>query len=82
MTSVNYLIKEISAVLGAIKTEPMQDLLLVDAFNKGRISNKKNSEKLKKHPSRGAYIRGCRCKECRAINNMMVKRYRDGLKNV
>jgi len=36
MTSVNYLIKEISAVLGAIKTEPMQDLLLVDAINKAK----------------------------------------------
>ena len=37
--------------------------------------------KLKKHPSRGAYLRGCRCNECKAINNMMVKRYRDRLKN-
>jgi hypothetical protein len=36
--------------------------------------------KLKKHPSRGAYLRGCRCDECRSINAMMVKRYRDGLK--
>jgi hypothetical protein len=36
MTSVNYLIKEISAVLGALKTEPMQDLLLVDAINKAK----------------------------------------------
>jgi hypothetical protein len=36
MTSVNYLIKEISAVLGAIKTEPMQDLLLVDVINKAK----------------------------------------------
>lgn len=52
-----------------------------DALSKNRISNKKNSEKLKKHPSRGAYVRGCRCKECRAINNMMVKRYRERLKN-
>ena len=41
MTSVNYLIKEISAVLGAIKTEPMQDLLLVDAINKAKEMHRK-----------------------------------------
>jgi len=54
-----------------------------DGFIKGRI-NKLGGidiEKLKRHPSRGAYRRGCRCKECKAINNMMVKRYREGLKN-
>ncbi len=54
-----------------------------DGFNKDRIKilGGINVEKLKKHPSRGAYLRGCRCKECKAINNMMVKRYREGLKN-
>lgn len=52
-----------------------------DGVNKGRILHGWNTEKLKKHPSRGAYLRGCRCDECKAINNMMVKRYRDGLKN-
>lgn len=51
-----------------------------DAVNKGRIILGLNNEKLKKHPSRGAYLRGCRCDECKAINNMMVKRYRSGLK--
>jgi hypothetical protein len=51
-----------------------------DAVTKGRIINGSNGDKLKKHPSRGAYLRGCRCKECKAINNMMVKRYREGLK--
>lgn len=51
-----------------------------DAVNKARIVKGANAEKLKKHPSRGAYLRGCRCEECRAINNMMAKRYRDGLK--
>jgi hypothetical protein len=40
MTSINYLIKEFSAVLGAIKTEPMQDLLLVDAINKAKEMHK------------------------------------------
>jgi hypothetical protein len=52
-----------------------------DGVNKGRIINGWNTEKLKKHPSRGAYLRGCRCDECKTINNMMVKRYRDKLKN-
>lgn len=52
-----------------------------DAVNKGRVIFGWNTEKLKKHPSRGAYLRGCRCDECKAINNMMVKRYREGLKN-
>lgn len=51
-----------------------------DAVSKNRIVHNQNSEKLKKHPSRGAYLRGCRCNECKAINNMMVKRYRHGLK--
>jgi hypothetical protein len=52
-----------------------------DAVNKGRVIFGWNTEKLKKHPSRGAYLRGCRCEECKAINNMRVKRYREGLKN-
>jgi hypothetical protein len=51
-----------------------------DAVDKGRIIFGWNTEKLKKHPSRGAYLRGCRCDECKAINNMIVKRYRDRLK--
>ena len=46
MTSINYLIKEISAVLGAIKTEPMQDLLLVDAINKAKEMHKDEQENL------------------------------------
>ena len=52
-----------------------------DAVNKGRIKPGWNNEKLKKHPSRGAYLRGCRCTECKAINNMMSKRYRARIKN-
>lgn len=52
-----------------------------DAVDKGRVIFGWNTEKLKKHPSRGAYLRGCRCEECKAINNMMVKRYRDRLKS-
>ena len=54
----------------------------VDAFQKGRIKlvGGIDVEKLKKHPSKGAYLRGCRCDECKAINNMMVKKYRGRLK--
>lgn len=54
-----------------------------DGFDKGRIKllGGINIEKLKKHPSKGAYNRGCRCDECRAVHNMMTKRYREGLKN-
>jgi hypothetical protein len=51
-----------------------------DAVNKGRVIFGWNNEKLKKHPSRGAYLRGCRCDECKAINNMISKRYRASLK--
>lgn len=53
-----------------------------DGFDKERIKllGGIDTNKLKKHPSKGAYNRGCRCNECRAIQNMMVKRYRDKLK--
>jgi len=47
-----------------------------DAVNKGRIINGWNVEKLKKHPSLGAYKRGCRCDDCKRINNESVKKYR------
>jgi hypothetical protein len=54
-----------------------------DAFNKGRIKllGSLHFEKLKKHPSKGAYNRGCRCDECKTIQNTMVKKYREKLKN-
>ena len=54
-----------------------------DGFDKGRIKllGGIDIEKLKKHPGIGAYERGCRCNECKAIKNMITKRYRDGLKN-
>ena len=53
-----------------------------DGFDKGRIKllGGIDTSKLKKHPSKGAYNRGCRCNECKAIQNMMVKRYRARLK--
>jgi hypothetical protein len=52
-----------------------------DAVNKGRIINGWNVEKLKKHPSLGAYKRGCRCDDCKRINNESVKKYRAKKKN-
>jgi len=54
-----------------------------DGFDKGRIKflSEFHGPKQKKHPSKSAYDRGCRCSECRFIVNMMNKRYRDGLKN-
>lgn len=53
-----------------------------DGFDKLKIKllGGINHDKLKKHPSKGAYNRGCRCDECKAIHNMMVKRYRASLK--
>lgn len=35
-SAVEYLVKEFSEILGKIKTEPMQDLLMVDAINKAK----------------------------------------------
>jgi hypothetical protein len=35
-TAVEWLVWEFSEILGAIKTEPMQDLLLVAAINKAK----------------------------------------------
>lgn len=52
-----------------------------DGFNKGRIKLRGgiDIEKLKKHPSLGAYQRGCRCNECRSIKNEAIREWR--LKN-
>ncbi len=54
-----------------------------DGFDKGRIKllGGMDPEKLKKHPSLGAYRRGCRCDECKAINNMACKKYREKIKS-
>jgi len=40
-----------------------------DSFNKGRMNmiGGINVEKLRKHPSIGAYNRGCRCRECKDL---------------
>ena len=35
-TAVEYLVKELSAILGPLETKPMQDLLMVDAINKAK----------------------------------------------
>lgn len=39
-TAVEFLVKEFSEILGQIKTEPMQDLLLVDAINRAKEMEK------------------------------------------
>jgi hypothetical protein len=52
-----------------------------DGFNKSRIKllGGIDVDKLKKHPSLGAYQRGCRCNECRSIKNEAIREWR--LKN-
>ena len=39
-TSVEYLIKEFSEILGPISTNPMQDLLLMDAMKQAKAMHK------------------------------------------
>jgi hypothetical protein len=39
-TAVNYLINEISQILGKIETSPMQDLFMVDALTKAKEKEK------------------------------------------
>lgn len=50
-SSVEYLVKEISEILGKIQTTPMQDLLLVDAIKKAKEKNREEIEE--------AYEQGC-----------------------
>jgi hypothetical protein len=54
-----------------------------DGFDKGRLKllGGIDIEKLKKHPSNGAYKRGCRCQECKDIHNAIIRKWREGLKN-
>jgi len=42
-SAVEYLVKEFSDILGVLNTTPMQDLLLVDAFNKAKDMEKENN---------------------------------------
>lgn len=46
-----------------------------DAYQKGRVSPPKN-EHLRKHPSLGAYKRGCHCSECRELNRIKNQKWR------
>lgn len=39
-TAVDYLVKEFSEILGKIVTNPLQDLLMVDAINKSKEKEK------------------------------------------
>ena len=45
-TAVEYLVKELSEILGPLKTEAMQDLLLVDAINKAKEMEKQQITEL------------------------------------
>ncbi len=51
-----------------------------DAISKGRIDFNKMNERRKKHPSRSAYERGCRCDKCRSINSKRHKQLRQRLR--
>lgn len=53
-----------------------------DGFDKKKIKllGGINTEKLKKHPSLGAYKRGCRCENCKEINKESNRKYRAKLK--
>jgi hypothetical protein len=42
-TAVEFLVKEISDILGVIKIEPIKDLLLVDAINKAKEMEEQNT---------------------------------------
>ena len=52
-----------------------------DARAKGRVNHQRTNEKKKRHPSLGAYDRGCRCSECRNIKNSAQRRWRLSVKN-
>jgi hypothetical protein len=55
-----------------------------DGFDKNRIKRLGgiDIEKLKKHPSVGAYNRGCRCRECKDLKFASIKKWRDKNKNI
>ena len=47
-----------------------------DAFDKGNI-RLVDTEKLKKHPSIGAYNRGCRCRDCKDLKFASTRNWRN-----
>jgi hypothetical protein len=55
-----------------------------DGFDKGRIKllGGINIEKLKKHPSKKSYERGCRCDECKEIKRKSMQKYRQKIKDM
>jgi len=54
-----------------------------DGFDKGRIKLQGgiDTEKLKKHPSKSSYSKGCRCDGCKAVQSAIGKKYREKLKS-
>ena len=51
-----------------------------DAVMKARIIPGSNTFKLMKHPSQGAYHRGCRCSECKKIHAEIQYKWIQGKK--
>ena len=53
-----------------------------DGFDKGKIKllGGIDVEKLKKHPSIGAYNRGCRCRDCKDLKSTSQRNWRFKLK--
>ncbi len=50
-TAVDYLLREISEILGEVSTHGLQNLLLVDAYNKAKAMEKEQQVQF--------YIKGC-----------------------
>lgn len=51
-----------------------------DAIKKGKINFIERANKKKKHPSIGAYNRGCRCKECTSLKRINQNKWRKNQK--
>lgn len=45
-SAVEFMVKEISEILGPLKTEGMTDLLLLDAYNQAKEMEKEQSESI------------------------------------
>ena len=70
MTAVEFMVKEISEILGPLKTEGMTDLLLLDAYKKAKEMEKEqkgySEEDVRKAYQQGeedSYLKGGQTKE-------------------
>jgi hypothetical protein len=64
-TAVNYLINEISDILGVMETNTMQNLLLVDAVKKAKLMEQEQID--------SAYLKGVKSKELADLKQEQVK---------